>query len=351
MPINSSELSSIAANFGVENSSITALGAGLIHQTFLASNNKQQIVLQGINNHVFNDANKLISNYQTLYSYLTKQQYFIPKPIANSIGEYLIFKNNIPWRATSFVNNAITINTIDSENAAAKVAATFGNLLVTLTALDASKLKPAIPNFHNVLWREQQLTTALKKHNNIVEAPAIKLVNELSNYTHLGKLFTSFEENFHYPDRLLHHDCKINNILFDKDSMAVICPIDFDTLMPGKFFSDFGDMVRTMVCSNDENDTDFSTLCIKETYYKTIYESYYAAVENHFTKQELSLLHCSGLLLFYMQCIRFLTDYINGNIYYPTAYKNQNLDRAMNQFLLLKQLSIFLKKTYGFKIN
>jgi Ser/Thr protein kinase RdoA (MazF antagonist) len=140
----------------------------------------------------------------------------------------------------------------------------------------------------------------------------------------------------------MHHDCKISNILFNDTTNDVICPVDLDTTMPGYYFSDVGDMIRTMACSVDENSTDWEDISIRVPFYDSIIKGYLEGMESSLTTEEKNHIHHSGLILMYMQAMRFLTDFLNNDTYYKTTYPEQNLNRALNQFILLERLEDFL---------
>ena len=153
-----------------------------------------------------------------------------------------------------------------------------------------------------------------------------------------------------YPTRVMHHDCKISNILFEEATGQVICPVDLDTTMPGKFYSDIGDMIRTMACNLDENSTSFDEIAIRPDYYEAVLQGYLEGAGNIFTEAEKKNIHYGGLLLIYMQSLRFLTDYLNNDIYYKTSYPEQNLNRSLNQLILLEKLETYLLNTYHFTL-
>jgi thiamine kinase-like enzyme len=176
----------------------------------------------------------------------------------------------------------------------------------------------------------------------------IQQLKERERYKHFYEIITESEQ---FPLRVMHHDAKISNVLFSRKNGRVICPIDFDTVMPGYFFSDLGDMIRSMACCRDENSTEFDDLCIRKDYYEAIVNNYLSVMENQFTFGEKNYIHYAGLLMTYMQSLRFLTDYLNGDIYYRTDYAEQNFDRAYNQLVLLQKLEEFLQKEYGLKLS
>jgi hypothetical protein len=118
--------------------------------------------------------------------------------------------------------------------------------------------------------------------------------------------------------------------------------------MPGKFFSDLGDMIRTMACTEDEKSILWDKIRIDESFYKAIVRGYLKRTESIMTAAEMDHIHYSGLIMVFMQGIRFLTDYLNGDVYYKIEYPEQNLNRALNQLILLEKLEDFLHHEYGF---
>jgi hypothetical protein len=120
--------------------------------------------------------------------------------------------------------------------------------------------------------------------------------------------------------------------------------------MPGKFFSDIGDMIRTMAGTVDENSTAWEEIDIRPGYYKAVLSGYLEATGDVFTSREKEDIHYSGALMIYMQSLRFVTDFLNNDIYYKTEYAEQNLNRALNQFILLEKLENFLLTTFNFSL-
>jgi hypothetical protein len=118
--------------------------------------------------------------------------------------------------------------------------------------------------------------------------------------------------------------------------------------MPGKFISDLGDMIRSMACTVDENSTAWEQLDVRPEFYKAIISGYLAGIGNIFTEEEKKNIHYAGLILVYMQALRFIADYLNNDVYYKTTYTEQNLNRATNQLILLEKLEAFLKKEFSF---
>ena len=149
--------------------------------------------------------------------------------------------------------------------------------------------------------------------------------------------FEKIKQNPNFKIRVMHHDTKVNNVLFDKGNKG-LCVIDLDTVMPGYFMSDVGDMMRTYLSPVSEEEKDFSLIEIREDYFKAILDGYMTEMKNVLSNDELKHFVYAGKFLIYMQALRFLTDYLQKDIYYGSQYPGHNFIRAKNQIVLLKRL-------------
>jgi Ser/Thr protein kinase RdoA (MazF antagonist) len=140
-----------------------------------------------------------------------------------------------------------------------------------------------------------------------------------------------------FLQRVTHHDTKISNVLFDKEQRG-ICVIDLDTLMPGYFISDVGDMMRTYLSVAGEEEKDFSLISVREDYFLAIVDGYSSEMRNDLTEEERKWFVFAGKFMIYMQAIRFLADHLNDDIYYGAKYEGHNFIRANNQLCLLDRL-------------
>ena len=332
---------------------VELLGNGLIHQTFKAKNDddKKAIVLQAINTSIFKQPEDVVLNYLQIYDHLlnNKNGISIPAPVpANS--DHWIWKdgedNN--WRATSFVSHSYSPMVADNEKAAHTVAISFASFTHSLATLDINKLKEIIPGFHDLSFRYKQFEDAVSKAPQSLLLKSTHIIAELRQRKKLVDFYERIKNSADFPTRVMHHDCKISNILFDRETNHVICPVDLDTVMPGKFFSDLGDMIRSMACTVDENSTDWEAINIRPALYKAILGGYLEGIDNIFTREEKNNIHYAGPMLVYMQSLRFLADFLNGDVYYKITYPEQNLKRALNQFILLQRLEVFLDEQYYF---
>ncbi|HEX7845196.1 MAG TPA: phosphotransferase, partial [Chitinophagaceae bacterium] len=181
-------------------------------------------------------------------------------------------------------------------------------------------------------------------------AKAASFIEELKKREHYASLYDVITESDEFHLRVMHHDAKIANVLFDEESGNVVCLVDFDTVMPGYFFSDLGDMIRSMACNEDETSTNFDSLQIRKEYYEAILEGYLSVMNDQLTEAEKKYIHFSGIVMLYMQALRFMTDYLSGDKYYRVEYPEQNFDRSRNQLVLLQRLEEFLQQQYQFKV-
>lgn len=345
-------LQKAASQFGNTIPLIENLGQGLIHRTFKVTfTNGNSIVLQCINERTFSLPENIINNYLLVYNYLQHQPNALKIPALVPTHQHKYFwvdEDGKFWRATGFIPNSSSFPVPQTEKNAYDAAKCFANLTASLKGIDTSALNIIIPRFHDLEFRYQQFEEAIAKGGIMRLLRSTHVISELRARKNLLEFYNGLTNEIDYPTRVMHHDSKISNILFDNNSKEVLCPVDLDTVMPGKYFSDIGDMIRTMTCTVDENSTEWEKISIHGNYYEAIVSGYIDGISNNLTIKEKENLHYAGLLMIYMQCLRFVADFLNNDIYYKTDYAEQNLNRALNQFILLEQLEEFLKRKYGF---
>ncbi len=344
---HASTITQVAQEFGFTDPKIEPLGDGIIHHTYKVTGNRKPIVLQQINTHVFAKPETLVNNYLTVYEYLQRNgEVKVPAPVAARNGNWLVKDDEgNSWRATDFIEEAFSPGSVSSPAAAFTTATCFGSLIKSLQGVEISRLYVIIADFHDLEFRYQQFEEAISRAELFKAMRATHVIAELRQRKNLVDFYHGIKNNPAFPVRLMHHDCKIGNILFDKNSNEVICPIDLDTIMPGKYFSDIGDMIRTMACTENEESKNWEKIDIREDFYSAIINGYLKGIDNIFTGEELNQIHMSGLLMTYMQALRFITDFLNKDIYYKTTYPEQNLNRALNQLILLEKLEEFLQSS------
>lgn len=332
----------ILTSFGIEpKGTPQPFGSGHINSTFLVeSQDGFRFVLQKINTQVFRQPWAIANNLGKAALYLARHHPTYPfiTPLPTLDGKELLVENENYWRLTPFVSNSTSINEAATPQQAYEAARQFGLLARNLDGLDMRQFQASIPDFHNLSFRYRQFQEALNGASDARKNAAQEVIDYFLHKNEIVEIYESLLQNPDFPDRLMHHDTKINNVLLDADTQQGLAVCDLDTLMPGKVISDLGDMIRTFVSPVSEESTDFEKVAVREDFYQALVQGYLSEMKAVLTETEKSAIFYSGLFLVYMQGIRFLADYLNGDVYYPTKYPDHNLNRARNQMVLLQDL-------------
>ena len=321
-----------------ENWLLTRAGSGHINETYIAAGNQQSWIVQKLNHRVFTQPEAIEQNVRLCQAYLQEKEpnYLFLAPILNKKGCYTTKITESYWRIFPFISDGIAFDTLSDPKKAYEAAKKFGELSRLLDGIPLAQFKETIPAFHDLSLRFKQFDHALaeapkERKEAAAEAIAMALANR-----EIVDIFEMLKKIL--PLRIQHHDTKISNVLLHKKSFAGVCVIDLDTLMPGYFLSDLGDMMRTYLCAYDENETDLAKITIREDYFKALMSGYLSEMADILTAEEKTQLLFAGKFILYMQALRFLSDYLQGNIYYPISYPEQNLIRSLNQFQLLQSI-------------
>ncbi|WP_394353154.1 phosphotransferase enzyme family protein [Mucilaginibacter humi] len=244
--------------------------------------------------------------------------------------------DSLYYRLLPFIKNSHTVDVVSEPSQAYEAAKQFGKFSRLLNDFDADSLKYTLPDFHNLSLRVDQFKSAIKNAAvDRLDKAAVE-IKQIEKYEDIAETYRQLVEEKKIPLRVIHHDTKINNVLFDADDKG-LCVIDLDTVMPGYFISDVGDMMRTYLSPANEEERDLAKVFIQEDNFTAIYKGYMMEMGDVLTLAEKELFFYSGQFMIYMQAVRFLTDYLNGDVYYHTTYPGQNLVRAQNQLSLLNK--------------
>ena len=263
--------------------------------------------------------------------------YLFVAPLRTIHGLNYVKQDSHYYRLFPFVENAHSVDTVTDPSMAFEASRQFGEFTGLLSAFDPNLLHITLPDFHNLTLRFRQFEDAMqrgdKKRIAQTEDSMLFLKDQQA-------IVTEFEKIKKLPDfnlRVVHHDAKINNVLFDSRNNRGLCVIDLDTVMPGYYISDVGDMLRTYICPVSEDEQDFSKIRIREEYFREIVTGYFSEMQHRLSESEKYNFVYAGKFAIYMQALRFLTDYINNDMYYSIKYEDHNLARANNQITLLKK--------------
>ena len=348
--MNNIDTASILAQFDIMGTveQVKPLGNGLINDSYhviTTGDDAPDYVLQRINNAIFTDVDLLQHNIEVVTSHIRRKLLAagtddIDRKVLQFIkarGGKTYYRDDAGryWRMMVFIPHSITREAVTPASAhdAGKAFGHFEQMLVDVP----EPLGDTIPDFHNMELRMRQLREAvsndaagrLDEVRDIVEELE-RDADEMCQAEHLyreGRL----------PKRICHCDTKVNNMLFDEDGQ-VLCVIDLDTVMPSFIFSDYGDFLRTGANMTAEDDPDLSHVSFDEEIFKAFTTGYLESARSFLTPLEIELLPYAVALFPFMQCARFLADYLNGDTYYKIKYPAHNLDRTRNQLALYRDV-------------
>lgn len=336
----------IVSQFKIEGKikDILPIGNGLINETLRVSTiaaDTPDYILQRINNNVFPDVNLLQHNIEAVTGHIRNKLKELGEEDVNrkclhfieSVGGKTYYQdaNGNYWRMSVFIPDSFTKEEVSPESAFC-CGETFGNFEKILLDLD-EPLGEVIPNFHNMEFRLRQLHDAVVADKMGRVASVRDILSEIERNADEMCLAEKLYRDKVLSKRICHCDTKVNNMLFDSDG-KVLCVIDLDTVMPSFIFSDYGDFLRTGANYVAEDSDDYQAVGLKEDIFCAFTEGYLSTAGSFLTAIEISHLPYAVALFPFMQCVRFLTDYINGDVYFKTKYAEHNYVRSRNQLLL-----------------
>ncbi len=334
------ELLSIVGNFAIEGKAeeVCPLGNGLINTTYkvITADNGPVYVLQHVNTDIFPDPDMLMGNIVAVTDHIraklaangvTDIKRRCLKFVPTIDGKYYTTHQGQCWRIMEYITDCVSRTGVSPESAYI-VGSTFGEFQAMLADIPAS-LGETIKDFHNMEFRLQQLREAVATDAVGRLAEVKWLVDELeARADEMCKGERLYREG-KLPKRICHCDTKVDNILFDKEGQ-VLCVIDLDTVMPNFVFSDFGDFLRSAANTGAEDEADTSKVEFNMDIFRPFAEGYIKSAKSFLTPLEIENLPFAACLFPYMQTVRFLADYINGDTYYRIKYPEHNLVRSLS---------------------
>ena len=320
-------------------------GNGHIHRSYRLINAHSEapdFLLQEINQQVFPDIPQLMDNIQNVTAYLHKygaedgQRNLQLVPTINRDSFYQDTQGRY-WRMYIFEKDLYSIEIPEQDEQIYQAAKAFGYFFKDLKDYPLSTLHAVIPDFHNLSKRlaTLQLAKQVDSYTRLKEIrPEIKKVAQYADQLlHLQRLV----DQKVLPNRVTHNDTKVNNVLFDRQGIAR-CVVDLDTVMPGLVHYDFGDGIRTTVSTTAEDEVDLQKIEPDMERFAAFAEGYLDACADMLTADERTSLAIAPAYMAYIMAVRFLTDYLAGDVYYHTIHQSHNLDRARAQLRLCQQL-------------
>jgi len=333
-------LSVVLLQYGLNaNTTIHPFGHGLINNTWLVDNDTKQFILQRINTAVFKHPEYISENINVIADYLAIHTpgYFFCSPCKTVDGSTMVYTEEGCFRMFPFIPNSHSVIVAENTAQTYEAARKFGEFTKLLNGFPADTLKITLPDFHNISLRYKNFLVSLESGNTTRIEQSASLIAFLKEQHAIVSEYEAIKASGHLKPRVTHHDTKISNVLFDEADKG-ICVIDLDTVMPGYFISDVGDMIRTYISPYGEEEKDFSKLEVRDDYFTAIAEGYLREMNTELNEVELNHFVFAGKFMIYMQALRFLTDHLNNDIYYGSKYEGHNFVRAANQAQLLQLL-------------
>lgn len=326
--------------------SATPYGSGHINDTycavFLEANTAARYILQRINTRIFRNPVALMENIQRVTSHLEAHMANEPDRTRRVLS-LILARDGRPWhmdeegsywRVYRFIERARTYDAVESTHQAFQAGRAFGRFQEMLANLPTPRLHATIPDFHNTPKRfsafEQSLTT------DAAGRAALAMREIEFAFAHQSIAGVLLDAGL--PERVTHNDTKLNNVMIDDETGEGICVIDLDTVMPGLAPYDFGDMVRTTTSPALEDEQDLSRVTMQFPMFEALLRGYLSSAGCFLTKEEKQLLAFSGKLITFEIGLRFLTDYLAGDVYFKVHREGHNLDRCRTQFKLVESI-------------
>ncbi|MFI3140854.1 MAG: phosphotransferase [Clostridia bacterium] len=346
------ELVAVCRNFGIQGelTDCSRYTDGHINSTYLAVfenvGEVHKYIVQKFNTVVFKSPEKIMQNTVGVETHLRnkmKQEGADYKRgtlnfLKTNEGSYLYYETDKCWRIYDFVDNSYTCNVIEDKAIFEDAGKNFGLFQKRLSDYPIETLHETIENFHNTPVRYQTFLKA-------VEADIVgkcESVQKEIEFVKAHEASTNRVIDLHkqglIPLRVTHNDTKLNNILFDNDTKKGICIIDLDTIMPGLSLYDFGDSIRFGANTAVEDETDLSKVNVSLELFESYAKGFLGECAGALTKAEVENIAFSAILMTLECGIRFLTDHIQGNVYFAVKHDSHNLDRARNQFKLVESM-------------
>ena len=321
-------------------------GSGHINDTWRLTFHKLGVaveyILQRINHNIFTNPVALMENVERVTFHLAAQMADEPD-LERRVLKLIPQRNGMTWlkddhgnywRAYRFIPRTHTVDAVESPEQAFQAAKAFGRFQQLLADMPPPRLHDTIPDFHHTPKRFMALQQAITSD----VANRAKLVKDEIAFALAHQSITNILLDAGLPERVTHNDTKINNVLLDDSTGEGICVIDLDTVMPGLIHYDFGDMVRTATSTAVEDERDLSRVHLRFPMFEALVRGYLSSTSDFLTTQEIQYLTVSGKLITFEMGIRFLTDFLAGDVYYKVQRDGHNLDRCRTQFKLVDSI-------------
>ena len=239
------------------------------------------------------------------------------------------------WRAYRYIDEATAYDRVNKPEHFYEAGRAFGEFQRLLADFPAEKLTDTIPNFHNTQKRFYTFVAAIAED----KAGRVKdLEEEIEFFFERRRMMSEIVRKTEaglLPVRVTHNDTKINNVMIDNTTDKAICVIDLDTVMPGSPLYDYGDAIRYGASTAAEDEPDTSKISLDLGLFEQFTRGFLSEVHDILTEEEIRCLPLSIKVIACELAMRFLTDYMDGDLYFKVRSPEHNLIRAHAQMKLL----------------
>lgn len=339
--MNREALSHFPVSFPIKDAK--ALTNGIINTTDLVTDaNGDRYIFQRINTSIFADAEGMMRNIDTVTSHIRRKAEMRGKDPERATLHFLPADNGTllyrdesgAYRMSKFIANTVSFEGKATKESLEMAGRAFGTFALDLADIDASSLTETIPDFHNTPKRIAHFLETVKND------PVGRVESAREDVDYLIRLKDEASElaGMNLPLRVTHNDTKTSNVLVDKDTLEPLAVIDLDTVMPGLLCHDFADSIRYSANKVAEDEKEYWKAGLDIEMYSAYAKGFIPAVSSIITEEEKKTLVQGVITIVYEQAVRFLDDYLAGDVYYHTDYPEHNLIRTRTQTGLLKDM-------------
>jgi hypothetical protein len=314
---------------------------------FMRDGEEKKYFLQRMNKNVFKNPEQVMDNIIRVTHYIRENikekglstKKFVLRAFLSVTGDpFIVDDVGEYWRCYRFIPDSITYDATDDLQIIENAGQAFGRFQNCLDGFDANSLFITIPNFHNTKKRYDALRDIIEKDPRGRVASLWKEIETLYSFEDQVTKIQEMLDDGVIPTRVTHNDTKCNNVSFDKNTGEALAVLDLDTVMPGSVAYDFGDAIRFIANTTLEDDPDLRHVAIDLEKYEAFTKGFVTELKDTLTDDEKSILNLGVLTMTVELAVRFLTDYIAGDVYFKIKYPGHNLDRAHNQIALSKDI-------------
>ncbi len=309
---------------------------------------EDRYILQRINDYVFKDPAQVMRNVEKVTRHITWKllrrrrdaagQTLNLFPARGGRNYIVLPEEGGMWRCYNNIEGTHTYDVVENTRQAYQAGYAFGSFQDLICDMNPEDIRESIPDFHNTPKRYADLLKSVEADVKGRVANCQAELELLKSWENRFSRITDMMATGEIPTRITHNDTKINNVMLDEETDDAVCVIDLDTVMPGSVLYDFGDMVRTATCMAQEDEEDLSKVKMEMPFFESLAEGYLDAAHGFLTQKEVEFMPFAGWLITTEIGIRFLTDYLDGDLYFRTSKPEHNLIRARNQFKLAQSI-------------